>query len=142
VVAGLIVSTTIVRADVDRHRAELLIRELMPAAARCQTSPVEPLFLCRYQTESPQSIALEIGADFDGYYGSLTFSIGDEFGRDAFQILERFVSKLGVEQDAFMDCIHQSLWQSAEISSGNLRLACRHVEIGHRVTQEIFVLSR
>ena len=139
IAAGLILSTIICHADT---RTEKSMRELMPASARCETSPLEKIFVCRYQTESPQSIALEIAAGADGYYGSLTFSIDDEFGRDFLNMLERFFSEVGVGRRAFIDCIHQSLWEATEVPAGNLRLACRHVEVGHRVTQEIFVLSR
>jgi hypothetical protein len=121
---------------------EEAIRELTPAPRRCGTSPLEELFYCRYETSSGRSVVLELSASPDGPAGSLTYDYDDEEGGSLLDILGRFLALAGVYQSAFNDCVHRALWQSGDMTVGDLRVGCRRAELGDRVTYEVFTLRR
>jgi hypothetical protein len=52
----------------------------------------------------------------------------------------RFFGGLGVPKQAFNECIRQSHWESGERIIGRLKILCRNVELGSRVTYEVFVI--
>ena len=47
---------------------------------------------------------------------------------------------LGIPADAFDDCVAQAQWKPANVTKSPYRLLCYRVELGHRVTHELFAM--
>ena len=71
-----------------RDGAEIVMRELMPATARCERFFGESLSYCRYQTADSPGVVFEISFGADGPAGSLTYDVGNSEGR-------RFLTRCG-----------------------------------------------
>ena len=74
----------------------------------------------------------------DVFSSSLTYTIDDPQGGTLLNIVKGYFSQLGVSGPAFDRCIRESPWQATEALVGHLLVRCRAVELGHRVTYEVF----
>jgi len=92
----LLALTTGVLPASDLIAQEAALWELMPAGARCGSSP-EPMVYCRYQTTGPLGVALEISNSVEGPSGSLTYNADDTAGYKLLGVLRRLFAREGVE---------------------------------------------
>ena len=129
-------STSYTQTDIEA--GENRLQALMPVPSRCQRSELEQAFWCRYQTDTARSVALELTLASDAFSSSLTYTIDDPQGGTLLNIVKRYFSQLGVSGPAFDRCIRKSPWEATEILVGHLLVQCRAVELGYRVTYEVF----
>lgn len=122
----------------DRDGAEIVMRELMPATARCERFFGEPLSYCRYQTADSPGVVFEISFGADGPAGSLTYDIGNSEGRRFLTTVRRFFVQAGVPEKSLEQCINQSKSNSSDVLFGNFRIHCRYADLADRVAYEIF----
>jgi len=125
------------RDQLERQQIEAIVRNIMPAPLRCETNSQEPIFWCRHQTTAAHGVALELAVSDDGVAASLTYDFDDPQSRQLISLLKGFFSQVGIEEKHFDDCINRSVWESDDTVVGNMRLACRHCEIGDRKTYEV-----
>ena len=52
-----------------------------------------------------------------------------------------FFIRLGVPAGTFDDCVSQAQWEPKHLLRQGLKLLCYRVELGDRVTQEVFVMA-
>jgi hypothetical protein len=121
-----------------RDGAEIVMRELMPATARCERFFGESLSYCRYQTADSPGVVFEISFGADGPAGSLTYDVGNSEGRRFLTTVRRFFVQAGVPEKILERCINQSKSKSSEILVGNFRIHCRYADLADRVAYEIF----
>jgi hypothetical protein len=119
---------------------EAAIREALPAQARCGRT-TEPLFSCRYESPPEHSMVLDLSSGRDGPSASLTYNYDDTRHRQLLGVMRRFFGTLGLPASAFDACIVESQWVPLPVSSRTSRLACHRVELGDRVTYEIFATA-
>jgi molybdenum-dependent DNA-binding transcriptional regulator ModE len=142
ILAAALVSLAIVSSSV-AHAAdddmEKLIRASLSEPVRCSKLP-EPLFYCRHETAFNQTMVLDLASSLDGPSASLTHDYDDPQRHQFFGLMRRFFMTLGIPADAFDDCVAQAQWKPADVTRSAYRLLCYRVELGHRVTHEIFAM--
>ena len=119
---------------------EATIRDVLPSPVRCGTTS-EPLFYCRHEDSPRHSAVLDLSSGRDGPSASLTYNYDDRRRHQLLAVVRRFFGALGVSVDAFDGCVADSGWQPASVVSRNARLQCHRVELGDRVTHEVFATS-
>jgi hypothetical protein len=120
--------------------AEAAIYDVLPAPIRCGTTS-EPLFYCRHEDAARHNMTLELASGLDGPSASLTHDYDEARRHQLFAVMREFFIKLGVPADAFDQCTSQSQWGPALLPGNNLKLLCYRVELGDRVTHDIFVVA-
>jgi hypothetical protein len=125
-------------AEFAGQHAEIAMRKLMPATARCERLLGEPLSYCRYQTANSASVVFEISFGAHGPAGSLTYTIGNSEGRRFLTTVRRFFVQAGVPEKSLEQCIGQSKSKSSEVLVGNFRIHCRYADLADRIAYEIF----
>ena len=135
---GFLLAPSTSYTQVDIEAGETRLQALMPVPFRCQRSELEQLFWCRHQTDTARSVALELTLASDVFSSSLTYTIDDPQGGELLNIVKRYFSQFGVSGPAFDRCIRELPWQATEALVGHLLVRCRAVELGHRVTYEVF----
>lgn len=123
-----------------KHDVEAAIREALPAQVRCGRT-AEPLFSCRYENPPEHSMVLDLTSGRDGPSASLTYDYDDARHQQLLGVVRRFFGMLGLPAGVFDACISQSQWVPLPVSSRTPRLTCHRVEIGDRVTYEIFTTA-
>jgi hypothetical protein len=86
-------------------------------------------------------MTLELASGLDGPSASLTHDYDDAARHQLFAVIRGFFIRLGVPGDAFDDCTSRSQWEPEHLSGNGLRLLCYRVELGDRVTHEIFAMA-
>jgi hypothetical protein len=119
---------------------EATIRDVLPSPIRCGRTS-EPLFYCRHEDPPGHSAVLDLSSGRDGPSASLTHNYDDPRRRQLLAVVRRFFGALGVSVDAFDACVADSGWQPASVVSRNSRLRCHRVELGDRVTHEVFATA-
>jgi molybdenum-dependent DNA-binding transcriptional regulator ModE len=119
---------------------EATIRDVLPSPVRCGTAS-EPLFYCRHESSPQHSAVLDLSSGRDGPSASLTYNYDDPRRHQLLAVVRRFFGALGVSVDAFDACVANSGWQPASVVSRNSRLQCHRVELGDRVTDEVFATA-
>jgi hypothetical protein len=118
---------------------EAAIRDMLPAPFRC-SRPTEPELQCRHDS-ADSSMILELAANRYGPSASYTHNYDDPRRRALFAVMRGFFITLDIPADALDDCISRSQWQFDRRSANGLQISCYHMEIGDRVTWEIFVMD-
>jgi hypothetical protein len=118
---------------------EATIRDSLPAPVRCGRTS-EPLFYCRHEDAARHTMVLELASGLDGPSASLTHDYDDAGRHQLFAVMRGFFIRLGVPADTFDDCVSQSQWEPEHPSGNGLKLRCHRVELGDRVTHEIFAM--
>jgi molybdenum-dependent DNA-binding transcriptional regulator ModE len=116
------------------------IRAALPSPVRCGTTS-EPLFYCRHEDPPGHSAVIDLSSGRDGPSASLTYNYDDPRRHQLLAVVRRFFGALGASVDAFDACIADSGWQTASVVSRNARLQCHRVELGDRVTHEVFATA-
>jgi hypothetical protein len=122
------------------NAVEAAIREMLPAPFRCSRN-TEPALYCRHDNAADHKIVLELASGPAGPSASLTHDYDDARRHEFFAIMRGFFLKLGVSADTFDECVSQSQWQPGHQSSRGHRALCYRVELGDRVTYDIFALA-
>jgi DNA-binding transcriptional LysR family regulator len=125
-------------ASAGENGVEAAIREMLPAPFRCSRT-TEPALYCRHDTAADRTMVLELVSGSDGPSASLTHDYDDARRHEFFATMRGFFVRLGVSADAFDECISQSQWQPAHQSGIGHRVLCYRIELGDRVTHEVFV---
>ena len=119
--------------------AELTIREVIPTPFRCSRTS-EPLFFCRHENPPGHSVILDLLSNLDGASASLTYNYDDLRRRTLLDTMRHFFLTLGIPAEAYDACISRAEWQRESILVPNYRVLCHRVELGDRVTYEIFAM--
>jgi hypothetical protein len=99
------------------------------------------LFHCRHESPPEHSMVLDLSFGRDGPSASLTYNYDDERHRQLLGIMRRFFGALGLPASAFDACILESQWVPLPVSRRAPRLTCHRVELGDRVTYEVFATA-
>jgi len=119
---------------------EIAIRETMPAPVRCDRS-TEPLFYCRHDNATGHTMVLELVSGADGPAASLTYNYDDSKRHELLAVMRGFFMRVGVPLDVFDECVAQSQLQPAKLFGDGWQISCFSVELGDRVTNEIFAMA-
>jgi hypothetical protein len=122
------------------HDVEAAIREALPVPVRCGRTS-EPLFTCRHESPPEHSMVLDLSSGRDGPSASLTYDYDDARHHQLLAVMRRFFGVLGVSSGAYDACIAESEWQPVPVSGRSPRLSCYRVELGDRVTYEVFATA-
>ncbi|MBX9844324.1 MAG: LysR family transcriptional regulator [Xanthobacteraceae bacterium] len=137
--AALLVCATIATASsawAGESDVEVAIREVLPTPFRC-TGTIEPALYCRHD-DADQAMVLELTSGPEGPSASLTYDYDDKRRHELLAIMREFFTRLGVDGDAFDDCISQAQWQPGRQLANGRHILCYHIEFGDRVTREVF----
>jgi hypothetical protein len=118
---------------------ELTIRQMMPAPFRCSKTS-EPLFFCRHENSPGHSMILDLSSNLDGASASLTYNFDDRRRHELLGSMRQFFLGLGIPAEAYDECISRAEWQRGSILVPNFSMLCHRVELGDRVTYEIFAM--
>jgi hypothetical protein len=127
-------------ASADDKGADKVIRELVPTPARCDATP-GPLFLCRHENASKHTGILDLGFGVDGWSATLTHDYDDPHWHELLAAMRAFFFGVGVDLETLEACVAGALWKPTDVVRNGERLLCYRVELGHRVTHEVFVLA-
>jgi hypothetical protein len=86
-------------------------------------------------------MTLELASGLDGPSASLTHDYDDARRHQLFPVMRGFFIRLGVPADTFDNCTSQSQWEPEHLSGNGWKLMCYRVELGDRVTHEIFAMA-
>ena len=141
--AALLTCATLVTgspASAGERDVEVAIREVLPAPFRCSRNG-EPALYCRHDNAPGHSMVLELASGPEGPSASLTYDYDDARRHQMLAIMRGFFIRLDVPADAFDDCISRSQWQPWRQSKNGRQILCYRVELGDRVTHDIFVVA-
>jgi molybdenum-dependent DNA-binding transcriptional regulator ModE len=127
-------------AQAGGHNVEAAIAQVLPVPRRCGRT-AEPLFTCRHESPPEHSMILDLSFGRDGPSASLTYNYDDARHHQLLAVMCRFFGAVGVSAGAYDACIAESEWQPLPISTRNSRLLCFRVELGDRVTYEVFATA-
>ena len=86
-------------------------------------------------------MVLDLSSGRDGPSASLTYNYDDARHQQLLGVMRRFFGALGLPAGIFDACISQSQWVPLPISSRASALTCHRVELGDRVTYEVFATA-
>jgi hypothetical protein len=134
--AEILVAGSVKASDAD---VELTIRQVIPVPFRCFRT-LNRCFFAGMRIRPATAWIFDFSSSLDGASASLTYNFDDRKRHELLGSMRNVFLGLRISAEAYDDCLSTAEWQRGSILVPNFRVLRHRIELGDRVTYEIFAI--